>query len=983
MRSVLTLAALGLAASVGVSASKSCTNTGRTSWTAKTTSTAGHGVSTSSLASTGSVGTVSSSTGSVETASLSTGSVESTSLLTGSETASLSTGSFGTASSSATSSQTGTPEVVNEITNGNFAIYNPSAPGGLVGFNVGGNAHQVSGFGYTGDGAQENGCAGLSSPGSDGLGKRDFGYDAMVEQHVQNLNPATLYTVHFYYSVVSSSFANACRMEVYFAGMFFGATDHFPSVQGVMGNTPWGSFGFVSSIGSSSGFISFALVCGGGGSASILLDQVFLSNNVSPGYFPSVPMVYPTTSTTGVSSVSTSASVSGSNAQSGTQSNTQTGSQAQTGSQTSTGTLSNTQTGSQTQTGSSNTQSISQTGTLSSQTGTLSGQATTDTRPPPTTAPFPSTAPFTATSPTIIQTSVTQTEGYCPPGIYAPGACFGATPTAQGSICTKRGFIAQSVRTWSIPDTVNPAQNSIHECAFLCKLDSQCVAFALDVFHVGCIFADQSVSESGFYQDASSTLYWSDMGCETCFVCDGETSPGPGSPTSTATASGQPGSNSLTLTNSNTGSAASLATNTPTTTPTASPTTSPSGPCSCSVRNIIGGPIICRKDGYVQEEAYAVSKTQYPGQSSPERCAAICWSIWGCKASAYDAVSKQCVFINDGLQAAGFSAGTSAYSYNWADIACWDCLTCTPSTDTATFSPGGNTPTPDPQTSSIVPSQTTTETAPATQPSAPNCECLTNQVFNMRLKCGKFATIERTPILVPWEVFGHQPTAGECGALCSSIRGCQAVAVDNYNGGCMYLNNDLYSSGWTEVATGGSYWNDLGCFNCYPCIHPGGNTQTGSVTTQTDSPSTQTGSPSTQTNPLTITTHWSNFTSTQTIDPPSTISSPTSTPVIIVPELCDTAVPSQSDEVLCGMPANSGGNRLQSAGLSNYVIAPKGSLGNCGKACLERADCISFAYEPLSTACYLFRQGLSDLALSLNPQSSMWFYDRFCFTCNQ
>ncbi|KAH6886431.1 hypothetical protein B0T10DRAFT_491162 [Thelonectria olida] len=82
--------------------------------------------------------------------------------------------------------------------------------------------------------------------------------------------------------------------------------------------------------------------------------------------------------------------------------------------------------------------------------------------------------------------------------------------------------------------------------------------------------------------------------------------------------------------------------------------------------------------GDLLAEAAAVSKTDYPFQSSAGQCAAICRRLSGCKASSYVPGTDSCQFLGSSLTNSGFTARTTGDT--WSDIACWDCPTCAAAT---------------------------------------------------------------------------------------------------------------------------------------------------------------------------------------------------------------------------------------------------------------------------------------------------------------
>lgn len=141
----------------------------------------------------------------------------------------------------------------------------------------------------------------------------------------------------------------------------------------------------------------------------------------------------------------------------------------------------------------------------------------------------------------------------------------------------------------------------------------------------------------------------------------------PSSTTSSAT--------SATVTSSTTSRTTTTTSSSSTTT-----TTAPSSTCGltngegCSLNPSVDPTVSCQTTGFLAQPSQAFSKEVYPYQSTPEQCAAVCAQVARCVASAYDRLSKYCVFITNSLDSAGFEE--SSNGVGWSDQACWDCPTC-------------------------------------------------------------------------------------------------------------------------------------------------------------------------------------------------------------------------------------------------------------------------------------------------------------------
>ncbi|KAF4462505.1 hypothetical protein FALBO_10685 [Fusarium albosuccineum] len=184
--------------------------------------------------------------------------------------------------------------ITNAVVNGDFGGYDPSADGGIYAFEAGGDAKLLQGPGYTKSGSEERNCVQLKTQTSaSGPEKRDTGFDnPWIQQKLQEMEPSD-YTVRFWYVIVSNTIANTCRIEGFYGGERFGATDYFPVVSD-SGADNWQSFVDSMPVTTTSGMIRFELVCVNGGSAEVYFDQVFVSNQVSQDNMDDISLFFPT-----------------------------------------------------------------------------------------------------------------------------------------------------------------------------------------------------------------------------------------------------------------------------------------------------------------------------------------------------------------------------------------------------------------------------------------------------------------------------------------------------------------------------------------------------------------------------------------------------------------------------------------------------------------------------------------------------------------
>ncbi|KAF5687763.1 hypothetical protein FCIRC_2203 [Fusarium circinatum] len=120
----------------------------------------------------------------------------------------------------ATQSQ-GNIVITNAVSNGRFSIKDPDSESGIFGFDAEGEAKQQNGDCYKGDGSSDNGCVALGS--SSDSKKRAFGGLASISQFLNNLAPSrnVLYTVQFYYVVITAGGNQACSVNAYLGNTQF------------------------------------------------------------------------------------------------------------------------------------------------------------------------------------------------------------------------------------------------------------------------------------------------------------------------------------------------------------------------------------------------------------------------------------------------------------------------------------------------------------------------------------------------------------------------------------------------------------------------------------------------------------------------------------------------------------------------------------------------------------------------------------------
>ena len=231
-------------------------------------------------------------------------------------TSSGSTSASTTSASTASASTTSAPgPILDEAVNGNFERYDPNWPGGIYGWNTTGDVQLIQGYGYSGNGSSSSSsaCVQLTDGGSSGSPNKKARQGqtlASIEQEMTNLNIETEYTLVFWYQILSCSAANSCKVDAFYGSTLVDSTPYFPQTNPVQGNF-WNEFVSSMPVETSSGFLNFVLDCANGAAAQIYVDDMFVSNQVTPNDVNSMTLIYTLDSNPSTSSSSIATQTSG------------------------------------------------------------------------------------------------------------------------------------------------------------------------------------------------------------------------------------------------------------------------------------------------------------------------------------------------------------------------------------------------------------------------------------------------------------------------------------------------------------------------------------------------------------------------------------------------------------------------------------------------------------------------------------------------
>ncbi|CVL06457.1 hypothetical protein FPRO06_02021 [Fusarium proliferatum] len=761
--------------------------------------------------------------------------------------------------SAPTTSETNGPVVVkNVIGNGNFAVRDSTNPSNIPNYTVEGQCQIVENKGYTGDGSKEKGCVELQAANNPPGRKRAIGNIVSISQQLDSLDIKKKYTVRFFYAVVTASQINVCTLSASIAGHQF----YTSTILSIGTAIDWNTVLEQTDVPETQGAFSVSVNCPIGGIAAIYVDSIFMSNQVTPETINDVSIdfgdgteVATTTTSNGLSSESTRSPST--QIEPSTRTDALTSEPEHPTTDLSMGPDTNTihpstktfitseTTNTQNKPSTANeftvptldpsTASEKQFTTLTFDPSTASErQFTTVTLDPPTSALQPSTA--TDISPSTASSLPTGSR-VCPVGAPPPGYCTPVQPEVTQTVslpgipqvsendrptapraCWAFGKAKQG--TWGRTKSSNPRQNSIADCALLCKQEgSACKAFAL--YNLGsetsCWMLGDTLGVVGIDLKAQNSLMWNDFDCFECHDCDIK------NPADIETSTVAPSTTSLT---------AIVTTSASPSVPTLCP--------NCHLKSSPSSDLVCEKIGNlgaVDLEPYANNDfDQATMQTNSEQCATICYQLDGCAASAHDAARGRCIFTNVAMTSNAFQEAQNLNAHDyilpWSSQGCWSCSNdCSVQHDTTSQAPSSTEHTVEETT------MTPTRTEPLTtfsssyvptitESSMPQCTlalsdgCTFDQNNYNYQDCSKSGTIRNTFTLedneYPWQEGIN--TYQNCVALCNQMpHRCKSSAWDQNQQACVFSSNSIFTSAFTPGNSGDQdmEWSDQSCWKCF------------------------------------------------------------------------------------------------------------------------------------------------------------------------
>lgn len=767
---------------------------------------------------------------------------------------------------SATTTQESEVVITNTFSGGSFAQRDPNTPSGLTGVNTEGQVEFHSGGCYKGDGSKDDGCAALSATGNP-AGKRDLGSFASMFQTLNSLSTGrrNQYTVRFYYLVFSAG-SQACTVSATFDNTQF-YSQSLLTLGGV--NMQWNQvLGQVEADSSSANF-AISMSCTGQGISMILVDSIFISNQVTPDNIGDFkldlggPVAEPEPITTSeAAAVPTTTGAGGSEDSNTSSTDVPSNTEAP---QTAGNSSPNTQQPETFTNGPSNTedtithteepvstnppsntdepQTASNSSPLSQEPQTFTDgasnteEATAHTKEPVSTSASSSAAPqdATGTSSIAAQSQGSNTKTTDPAQAISSTSIPGTSTTpaeptkttckatcetlddardhTEDWNCAVYGVYSGSGKIIPAPDQMPDNDgNRVYyqnpgECAALCRSMPGCKTVGYQFAAAWC-FLSTSV-----FTPAEVRAVWSDdrdvdwYAMDKCFTCSGCES--------SAVETSVP--------------AIASTTQAPTqaaTTKSSEPTESACLP-TCAQRN----------DWYNHDDwncqvygGYRGDFYEFPGQGSdgsdwvggstqPEQCMAMCKSTPGCKSSAISYFWRKCYGSNNVVtQGETREASDDSTDKEWWGPQCFNCV------DNECSASSGKTTTQAPDRTTF----STRTSAPATTTTAPADTCIYNRgqlcEFN-RFKdhgdtvCIWAGTYPGDTYTVTREDYPYQDDPYQCIAICQTLKNCESAGYYSTENRCLFSAKELKTSDMVPGAHDfdNSVWLSNSCVNCPTC----------------------------------------------------------------------------------------------------------------------------------------------------------------------
>ncbi|KAI1055520.1 hypothetical protein LB506_011530 [Fusarium annulatum] len=682
--------------------------------------------------------------------------------------------------------------ITNAISGGSFASRDRNSPSGLTNFGASGNAEFHQGGCYRADGSLDDGCAALSANGD--VTKRSFfGSFASIFQTVRSV-PRKKYTIQFFY-LIRSAGSQDCVASAKFGN------SEFYSQPASSSGLSWARV--LRQVEALSDLPTFAisLTCSGGGVSSILVDSIFISDQVIPetidnfkldlGGSPPIDPVETTTAIRAQESPALTTRPSGS---------TSTEDLGSTSAETRISTASP-EINSSASTETKPTGSAPETSSAALESSEITRTSSTE----PTSEEIADTIVISASSTSLAarDTSMAKTTSSTSEEVGSTSQSVTAAEPSHttGSVCKQtceiindyyvhlddfgcdlNGVFTNSDAIYTLPgEDVGATQthwhNSNDECAEICETLPGCLSAGFQRLSGRCFFSNTLVTRDEIRDGRDSQMvHWFGMECFTCGCTSGETSTTP-----IPTATFVPESTGFTST-------------TKATQPTGVCHNNRGQECEINPSSVENNDYVCIGGGVFWGETWTVPRSMYPMQENGEQCAAICDTLENCESSGYFGMENHCLFTATKITTADFAdpdpnyddPGLDPKNSVWSHRSCYACPTCVLS----------NAPLPKSPTCNYKPGDS------CTRVSADGVLCNYSGMLP-----GTFG--------IDGSSYPDQSSSGKCAAICRKMNGC--LGSGYRNGRCMFTRTTLVPGDFLDGHTYDLVWDDPSCFVCPGC----------------------------------------------------------------------------------------------------------------------------------------------------------------------
>lgn len=501
--------------------------------------------------------------------------------------------------------------ITNAIEGGSLAVRNANnPPSELTNFGATGNAEFHEGGCYKADGSRDDGCAALTASGNP-AGKRDTGSFASIWQTLNSLSTGSQnkYTVQFYYLVASFG-SQDCTVAASLGNRQF----YSQSLSSIGTSVSWTHVLEQVDAESASATFAISITCSGNGISVILVDSIFISNQVTPANIGNFVLDFgaPTTNPVTTSETFTERTIDP-----------------------------------ETTSASSSSEAFIE----------RTMPETTTTSPPNTDTTRPAQPTETACKPTCDMRDGFDNHPEWNCRVY--GLYNGLTYQLPNQD----------------DDETRPYYDGADDCAEICKTLPGCKSAGYMFAPRKCFFSNNVVTRSEVrdMSDDGIDVDWYGMDCFTCSACENGSAE-----TTVTEASSTPVNTDTTIAPESTTLATSTSYSPATTTSPADNCIYNRGQECEFNRFKDHSDTLCIWAALFTGTTWKESRSDYPYQDDVYQCAAICQTLQNCESSAYFQTENRCLFTSKKIQQSDMVSHEDRPQDHavWSHNSCWTCPAC-------------------------------------------------------------------------------------------------------------------------------------------------------------------------------------------------------------------------------------------------------------------------------------------------------------------